>query len=82
MVFAATLVLLLIGITVGAIVLGGSKKTSTKPTDTTTSTPQGPQPAQAIDVEQASNSITQDVSGHDNSKDFPTAELDDKTLGL
>lgn len=76
-----TLVGLLIVITVGAVLLGGKKKTNTA-TQTPTTTLQGPQPAQAIDVEQASNSISQDVSGHDNAKDFPNGELDDKTLGL
>lgn len=81
LIFGLVLVLLLLGITVGAVLLGGNKKTNTG-TQTQTTTAQGPQPAQAIDVEQASNSISQDISGHDNSKDFPSNELDDKTLGL
>lgn len=65
-----------------AVVLMSSKK-SKKPQETqTTNQQQGPQPAQAIDVEQTSNSISQDISGHDNNKDFPADQLTDDKLGL
>lgn len=40
------------------------------------------QPAQSIDLEQANNAISQDLSSLDDEKDFPTDSLDDKTLGL
>lgn len=40
------------------------------------------QPAQAIDLEEASNAISQDMSSLDDERDFPADSLDDKTLGL
>jgi hypothetical protein len=40
------------------------------------------QPATAIELEQANNSISQDLSGIDDEKDFPTTSLDDKSIGL
>ncbi len=76
----STIVLLFV-ITGAAIALGGTKKQANTPQQQTAA-PEGPQPAAAIDVEQANNSIGQDVTGLDNNKDFPSAELDDKTLGL
>lgn len=41
-----------------------------------------PQPATSISVQQTNDTITQDISNLTNSKDFPAAPLDDRTLGL
>ncbi len=82
LIFGGVLLFVLIVVTVGAIVLSGGGKKADDNTAQQTAAPQGPQPAQAIDIEQASNSISQDVSSHDNAKDFPNDELDDKSLGL
>ncbi len=76
---AALAVLLLVTL---LVVLLSTSKPKTVEAPQTTNEPQGPQPAQAIDVEQASNSISQDITGHDNNKDFPSGQLDDKSLGL
>lgn len=75
------LIMLLIVVTVVAVVLGGGKK-QTPATTQQTDQAQGPQPAQAIDVEQANNSIGQDVTSFDNAKDFPDNMLDDSSLSL
>lgn len=72
---------LLVIISVVVIVLGGGKKQTPVATDQTEQA-QGPQPAQAIDVEQTNNSINQDVTGFDNTKDFPDNLLEDSQLGL
>ncbi len=40
------------------------------------------EPAEAIEVEQTNNSISQDLSTLDEEKDFPATGLDDKSLGL
>lgn len=39
-------------------------------------------PATAIDVEQTSNSVSQDLSGLNDDSDFPANKLDDKALNL
>lgn len=39
-------------------------------------------PAQAIDLQQASNAISQDLSSLDDEKNFPADSLEDRTLGL
>lgn len=39
-------------------------------------------PATAIGIEQASNSISQDLSGINDDNDFPPNKLDDRSLGL
>lgn len=64
------------------VVLTSSKKSKAPQAQQESTQPEGPQPAQAIDVEQTSNSITQDITGHDNNKDFPADQLGDKHLGL
>lgn len=68
-------------VTVLAIVLSGGKGQQA-PTQQQADQPQGPQPAQAIDVEQTNNAINQDVTRFDNTKDFPDNMLDDSSLGL
>lgn len=40
------------------------------------------EPAQSVEVEQTSNSLSQDLSSLDDEKDLPADSLDDKTLGL
>lgn len=80
-IIALILILLMGGITAGAVLMSGNKTKQTT-TQQSTDQPQGPQPAQAIDVEQTNNSINQDVTGFDNTKDFPDTMLDDSTLGL
>lgn len=77
----AVVVALFAGITL-AVLLTSSNKPKAPQEQQATDQQQGPQPAQAIDVEQTSNSISQDISGHDNNKDFPTTQLEDKDLGL
>lgn len=42
----------------------------------------GPQAANAIDVQQTNNSISQDLSSLNNDQDFPEDALSDKSLGL
>lgn len=81
LIIAAILIILIGGITAGAVLLSDAGKNQT-PVTQQTDQPQGPQPAQAIDVEQTNNSINQDVTGFDNTKDFPDTMLDDSTLGL
>jgi hypothetical protein len=81
LIIGGALVGVLLLITVGAVLLSGGDKTA-KITETPTQTLDGPQPAAAIDVEQANSAITQDVTGHDNTKDFPEDMLSDKALGL
>lgn len=81
LIVATVLILLLGGITAGAVLMSGSKPKQAA-TQQQTDQPQGPQPAQAIDVEQTNNSINQDVTGFDNTKDFPDTMLDDSALGL
>ncbi len=67
-----------------AVILGGGSKqpTSTKaPTSKTTET-QALKPAQAIEIEEANNALSQDLSSTDDEKDLPAASLEDKTLSL
>ena len=56
---------------------------STPPATTTTSDQsQGPQPATALGIEQASNAISQDISSLHDDVDFPPNALKDASLGL
>jgi hypothetical protein len=67
------------------VVLYANKKPAPKATQITqsqTNTTQNARPAQAFDVEQANNSIGQDISGANDDHDLPSNQLDDKTLGL
>lgn len=58
------------------------KPNSNNQTTTQATTTQGATKAAAIDVENASNSISQSLSGLNDEQDFAPATLDDKTLGL
>jgi amino acid transporter len=82
LIIAGSLVGLLVIITVGAVLLSGGDKQPVQQNTNQTQGLEGPQPAAAIDVEQANNAITQDVTGHDNTKDFPDDMLTDQSLGL
>ncbi len=66
------------------VLLGGDKQPSTlKPKNIKSeATAQAMQPATAIGTEEASNSISQDISGLSDDTDFPANRLDDRTLGL
>lgn len=81
LIVASITILVLVAVTAGAIMFAGGKKQTPVATDQTQQA-QGPQPAQAIDVEQTNNSINQDVTGFDNTKDFPDNMLEDTQLGL
>ncbi len=59
----------------------------TKPAQKTTGSNQagqaeGPKGATALDVEQANQSISQDISSINDDQDFPADKLSDKSLGL
>jgi len=65
------------------LAFGGSEKPAIAPADS----PQTRQdtllsPATAIDIEQISNSISQDVSTMNDDSQLPVTRIDDKTLGL
>lgn len=63
--------------------MSGSKKPVQKNEKTQqSSASQSFQPAQAIEVEETSNALSQDLSGVDDEKDFPAGQLDDKSIGL
>lgn len=84
---------LIVGIVVLGVVLlsvaglvllsDSSKKTPTttqqNPQETTT---QEPQAATAVGIEQINSSISQDMSGLNDDRDFPAEALSDKSLGL
>lgn len=76
---------LLIVLVIVVFVASQSQKPKTNQANTpatNSAQPQNLEPAQAIDLEQASNAISQDLSSLDDEKDFPATSLDDKTLGL
>lgn len=76
----AAIFLIVVGV---VLATGGSKKKTTKDTSTTkTDAASVLQPAQAIELEQTNNAVSQDLSGLDDEKDFPASSLEDKTLGL
>ncbi len=78
-------VLLLGLITVLALIFASPNKSTTDTTDTTqeqTLENVGPQPAEAIDVEQSNSAINQDISELNTDNDYPATQLDDKELGL
>jgi hypothetical protein len=66
------------------VVVSISKKsdTSTQPETPVTSQSLVPEPATSSGLQQTNTSISQDLNGLDNAKDFPATRLDDKTLGL
>lgn len=71
-------------LTVVVVVLGGGESTTKQPATQTTTNPQALllQPAQPIDIEQANNAISQDLSTLNDEEDFPNSSLDDKSLDL
>lgn len=78
-VIAGILLLVVIGVVVA---LSNGKKPVQQAPQEDTSKPEGPQAATAVDVEQSNNAISQDISSVNDDQDFPTDELDDKSLGL
>jgi len=82
LILAVIVVGVLLLVTTIVVVIASSSQNNTQNNQQQTEAPQGPQPAQAIDIEQANNSITQDITSHDNNKDFPEDQLSDKNLGL
>lgn len=82
LIIGGAIVGILLLITIGAVLLSSGSKKPVQQDAPQTQGLEGPQPATAIDVEQANNAITQDVTGHDNTKDFPDDMLSDKALGL
>jgi hypothetical protein len=82
---------IIVGVAVGliiitALVVSNADKAAnqTEQTQTPDSTTQAEilEPAQSVEVEQTSNSLSQDLSSLDDEKDLPADSLDDKTLGL
>ncbi len=71
-------------LTVAVVLLGGGESTTKQPATQTTTNPQALllQPAQPIDIEQANNAISQDLSTLNDEEDFPSSSLDDKSLDL
>lgn len=75
--------LLIMAIAVAISSQGNKDKNKQQNQSSTDSTQaQSLQPAQAIDLEQANNAISQDLSSIDDETDFPATSLDDKALGL
>jgi hypothetical protein len=61
---------------------GDNKNPTTDEPTTEHLDPEGPQPATALDVEQTNNSITQDITGLNDDKEFPPEQLSDDSLDL
>ena len=70
------------GLTAYALLAGGQKPAPKQTTTTDASQSQVLEAAQAIDVEQTNNSLSQDLSRLDDEKDLPNSSLEDTTLGL
>lgn len=79
---AGGIALLLIIIAVVAVLGSSSNKEAEDTTPAVSDQSLVPTPASATGLQQTNTSISQDVSGIDNAKDFPATRLDDKTLGL
>jgi len=77
----AGIVVLLIIVAVVAL-SGGNKNQPPAEEHQETTEAEGPQPATAVDVEHANNSISQDISGLNDDRDFPVDQLEEKTLKL
>lgn len=76
---AVIIILIILAVVLTMSSSGSKEKPAVTETDTST---QALQPAKSIELEQANNSINQDMSGLNDEKDFPANSLDDKTLGL
>lgn len=74
--------LVLLTIVALVVILTNGKKPPQQQQQEETTQAQGPQPAKAVDVEQANNSISQDISSLNDDQDFPADQLDDKSLKL
>lgn len=78
-------VLVITLLVIGAIVvmvLGTAKEDEPTATSKETNSTAGLQPATAVGVEQANNSISQDLGSMNDDEDLPADALDDKALGL
>jgi hypothetical protein len=79
-IFGVLALAFMISVAVALLNSGDSQET---PVDEQSSSQiQGPQPAQAIDVEQTNNSINNDLSGLDDNADFSKDDLSDDSLKL
>lgn len=78
---AAGAVVFILILAISAVVLTGSTKEAPQEQPQAVA-PQGPQPATNASVEQANNSITQDLSSIDDATDFPEDQLSDDNLNL
>lgn len=72
----------LIGLLVVALSGGDSSNNDKQAVEDNGSQPSIVQPGTALEIQQISNSITQDISTVDDEKDFPSTSLDDRSLGL
>lgn len=79
-VVAGIVVLAIIAVVI--ILSSNNKKPAPATEHHETTEAEGPQPATAVDIEHANNSISQDISGLNDDNDFPTEQLDDKSLKL
>lgn len=80
-VLGVLLLIFIISVAIAAL-SGGKSEEGTSTNEQTDSQILGSQPAQAIDVEQTSNSINNDLSGLDDSADFSKDDLSDDSLDL
>ncbi len=78
---AGAVVLLILAVVL--VASSGSKTQKTTTNDTGTANKESIlSPARAIDIEQVSNSISQDMSNMNDDSQLPATRIDDKTLGL
>lgn len=81
-VIAGIALLVVLGIVAAVSTAGNKPKTNQTQQTEGTGQSENLKPAQAIDLQQASNAISQDLSSIDDEKNFPADSLEDKTLGL
>jgi hypothetical protein len=74
--------LFVIAILAAVLLNSGKKKPAPAPQTQTTTTSQNFGKAKAIDVENINNSINQNLGSLSNEHDFPSAQFDDKSIGL
>ncbi len=79
---AVTLLVILMAVVAFVLMRQPETHPSSHQTEETSTEPEGPQAATAVDTEKTSNAISQDLSGLNDDKDLPATQLDDKTLGL
>ncbi len=78
---AAIELLLIIGLLIAVAAKPKTSKTANNNAGNTSQS-QGPTAATSTSVQTGSDSISQDISGLNDDKDFPTKALDDSSLGL